>query len=117
DADAVAPNTLHIVRMRPLSALRARQLAVSWQSSLTQLSAEIEGHAMGGGLLKLEPSEAERVLVALPGASLPDDPLEPLDALTRHGRPGTAQATVDRMILRNRIGLTESECRLLRDAM
>ena len=116
DAEAVAPNTLHVVRARPLCGLPAHQLVVAWQSSLTQLSAEIEGHAMGGGLLKLEPSEAERVLLALPGGALPDDPLGSLDTLARHGRNGIAQATVDRMILQKQVGVSRAECRILQDA-
>jgi adenine-specific DNA-methyltransferase len=116
DAAAIAPNTLHIVRIHPLCVLTAQQLVVSWQSSLTQLSAEVEGHAMGGGLLKLEPSEAERVVLALPGTDLPRNPLEALDTLSRHGRTGIAQATVDRMVLQNHVGLSRLECRTLQEA-
>jgi hypothetical protein len=71
---------------------------------------------MGGGLLKLEPTEAGRVLVALPGAELFDGALPALDTFIRHGRPSMAQATIDRMILRNRIGLTDKECRVLAQA-
>ncbi len=116
-SEAVAPNTLHVVRIRPLCGLTTDQLAVSWQSSLTELSTEVEGHAMGGGLLKLEPSEAERVLVALPGPDSPEDSLQGVDTLMRHGSPGIAQATVDRMILGNHIGLSRADCRILREAI
>ena len=67
-ANLVAPNTVHILRFDrrfdPLSH------AASWRSSLTRLSCELEGHALGGGLFKLEPSEAERVLVVRPSASI-----------------------------------------------
>ncbi|HQT91202.1 MAG TPA: N-6 DNA methylase [Candidatus Kryptobacter bacterium] len=35
----------------------------NWDSPLAQLSCELEGHPLGGGLLKLEPGEAQRVLV------------------------------------------------------
>jgi len=112
-AGAVAPNTLHVVRARPLNGISIQQLVMTWQSSLTQLSTELEGHAMGGGLLKLEPTEAGRVLLALPGARVPDDALLALDTFIRHGRPEVAQGTIDRMILRDRMGLSEKECRIL----
>jgi adenine-specific DNA-methyltransferase len=113
EANVVAPNTLHVVRMHPLVNVTVRQLAVAWQSSLTQLSAEIEGHALGGGLLKIEPSEAERILVAMPGEWGKHDSLEALDSITRHGRLGVTQATVDRMILRDQLGLSVKDCQTL----
>ena len=67
DAEAVAPNTLHIVRLHEHVDSRTGPLTALWQTSLTKLSVEIEGHPLGGGMLKLEPTEAERVLVASPG--------------------------------------------------
>ena len=36
----------------------------SWRNELTTLSCELEGHALGGGVLKIEPAEARRVLLA-----------------------------------------------------
>ena len=64
DADAWSSNLLHGVTLRP-SAPPVRALAVAMCSSLTLLSAEIEGRAYGGGVLKLETKEAERVQVPL----------------------------------------------------
>lgn len=116
ETDAVAPNTLHVVRMLPIAGVMATTLAMSWQSSLTMLSAEIEGHAMGGGLLKLEPSEAGRVLLAVPAKPPHPDVAGSLDVLARHASPATARATVDRMLLRDELGLTESECKSIRVA-
>ena len=50
----------------------ARRTVLSgWASALGRLSCELEGHPLGGGLLKLEPGEARRVLL------LPDDGIEP----------------------------------------
>jgi len=37
-----------------------------WQHPLSRLSQELEGHPLGGGMLKLEPGEARRVHLALP---------------------------------------------------
>ncbi len=57
-------NSVHAVRMRNGCRLRAIQSA--WSHSLTRLSTELEGHPLGGGLLKLEPREAARIVVPKP---------------------------------------------------
>jgi hypothetical protein len=62
DAACVCTNSLHAVRLKP-SADRL-QLADCWQDPLVGLSCEIEGHPLGGGMLKLEPKEAARVLLS-----------------------------------------------------
>jgi len=117
EANVTAPNTLHVVRLYPsLQDKHVRTtalgLSLGWQSALTHLSLEVEGHALGGGLLKLEPSEARRVLVALPD----DAGLEPdLDQLLRQRRFSEAMELADRAILQGVLGLTQRECRWLRE--
>ncbi|HXE52410.1 MAG TPA: N-6 DNA methylase [Tepidisphaeraceae bacterium] len=115
-AAAVAPNTLHVIRMWPLMGVSADRLAVGWQTSLTELSCELEGHALGGGLLKLEPREAGRVLVALPESDDCRDLCESLDNVARHAVEGAVRQTADRMILRDRLGLSDRDCSCLHDA-
>jgi hypothetical protein len=62
-AECVCTNTLLAVRFRGnVSATRAQQ---GWNTSLAALGAEIEGHPLGGGMLKLEPREAAKVPVPL----------------------------------------------------
>ena len=62
EIEALDTNLLHGVRLLPGAPdVRAR---CSHLSSSTRLSAEIEGRSYGGGVLKLETKEAERVLVA-----------------------------------------------------
>jgi hypothetical protein len=117
EAGAVAPNTLHVVRMLPLFEISAGSLTCAWQSSLTELSAEIEGHALGGGMLKLEPTEAGRVLVAIPAAEHGNGQCQVLDVLARHSACDAVRATVDKLLLRGRLGLTEKDCRCLREAV
>jgi len=68
DVGAWSSNLLHGVTLG-LLAPPARALAAAMTSSLTLLSAEIEGRAYGGGVLKLETKEAERVLVPLGGTA------------------------------------------------
>ena len=111
-ASVVAPNTLHTVRMRESSPLNALDLAVAWQSSLVSLSVEIEGHAMGGGMLKLEPREAQRV--AIPVLNSGNEGLaEEVDQLLRAGRIDDARHVVDREVLISGLGLTATECETL----
>lgn len=55
-------NLLHGVSLKPF-APSARLLAVAMRSSLTLLSAEIEGRSYGGGVLKLETREAEKLRI------------------------------------------------------
>jgi adenine-specific DNA methylase len=61
EAECVCTNSLHAVRFRTSSA--AELVRKGWDSTLTQLGAEIEGHPLGGGVLKLEPREAARIPV------------------------------------------------------
>jgi hypothetical protein len=67
-------------------------------SSITLLSAEIEGRAYGGGVLKLETKEAERLLVPV-GSPAQVERLEAvfadIDALVRVGDIETAARTAD----------------------
>ena len=57
-ARCVGTNSVHTVNLTkwPLSTLQR-----AWANPFTSLSCEIEGHPLGGGVLKLEPGEAVRV--------------------------------------------------------
>lgn len=118
EAGAVAPNSLHILRLHPEVTLTSGLLATLWQTSLTRLSVEIEGHALGGGMLKLEPTEAENIMVARTPKrdAILTALAEELDELLRKGDGSTAQARADKVILKDGIGLTQNECLLLRTA-
>jgi len=117
-ARAVAPNTLLCVRVKRGAAVREADLAVGWQTSLAALSAEIEGHSLGGGMLKLEPGEAVNVL--MPHLSPPPQKgelralLGELHALARGGVDEETLDLGDREILRRRMGLSARQCALLR---
>ncbi|MCH7931550.1 MAG: SAM-dependent methyltransferase, partial [Proteobacteria bacterium] len=115
DSSAVAPNSLHIVRMHPECRLSNDSLAALWQTSLTRLSCEIEGHSLGGGMLKIEPTEAENVLVAAfhDASGTLDGLAVELDRLIRIGRPKMAQKLADQVILVDGLGLTRNDCALL----
>jgi adenine-specific DNA-methyltransferase len=68
-AGCVATNSVHVVRLS--GAMSVAQAQRAWEQPVTRLSCEVEGHPLGGGMLKLEPGEAARVVL---GPSLPDSP-------------------------------------------
>ncbi|MGI8462325.1 MAG: N-6 DNA methylase [Solirubrobacterales bacterium] len=61
DARVLQTNTIHGVNVE--SGVEAAALAAGFYNSLTLLSAELVGRSYGGGVLKLEPTEAEALLL------------------------------------------------------
>jgi hypothetical protein len=59
---ATCTNSVHGVRVRDAKVMQ--RIAKHWTGDFVALSREIEGHPLGGGMLKLEPREATRILVA-----------------------------------------------------
>jgi hypothetical protein len=68
-----ATNSVYRVFFKEGITLKQRKLAaISIHSTFSQLSAEIEGYARGSGALKLEPSTAQKIRIAMP-AHLSDE--------------------------------------------
>lgn len=106
-AGATATDTIHRLRAGQPGALMG-----NIYSHLAGASAEIEGRSYGGGVLELEPTEAERLLVP---ATLGDClPLEEVDRLVRAGRLTDALVENDRLLLQP-LGLSKGECQRLKD--
>lgn len=53
-------NSVHSIRVR--DGALARKLLPQWSTPFVRLSCELEGHSLGGGMLKLEPREAGRLI-------------------------------------------------------
>jgi adenine-specific DNA-methyltransferase len=113
EAGVVSSNSLHVLRSRRPDG-DARAAAFSWLSSFSALSAELEGHPLGGGMLKLEPGEAERVVVADAGAP-PSRTIAALDRLVRRGAIEDAVELADRAIC-DRFGIAARQMRSVRAA-
>ena len=78
---------------------------------LTGASAEIEGRSYGGGILSIEPTEAERLLMP---AQLADGlSIEECDELVRSGRLKDLLQENSERVLVHHIGLSKKECRML----
>jgi adenine-specific DNA methylase len=107
NAGATSTDTIH--RMRCKS--DATAVATNLYTHLSAASAEIEGRSYGGGVLELEPTEAECLLV--PSKLQQGMPIEDIDILVRDGRLNDVLAENDQLILQA-VGLTRGDCALLR---
>jgi len=117
-ASVLATNSTHEVRFGPIVAFEPWKLAFTFWCSLTQLSCEIEGHPMGGGMLKLEPSEAESVLVIRPeNTKISWEQFLELDALMRQKSTASAIDLADDVILRETLGLSWEQIQVIRDGL
>ncbi len=110
DADATCTDTIHRVRLR--NGTPAKTVAAAFLNSLTFAFSEVMGRSYGGGVLELEPNEAERLPLPLLGAEALD--LNELDGLLRQGDIYTALDITDDVLLRKGIGLSIDETRMLR---
>jgi len=77
-AKCVGTNSVHTVRLK--NGIGVSDLVRLWNSALRELSCEFEGHPLGGGMLKIEPREASRIVVGHPSGWTPSD-----DELVRRG--------------------------------
>ena len=112
EAKVLQTNTIHGVYLT--AQLDAASLAVIFYNSLTLLSAELAGRSYGGGVLKLEPSEAG-ALILPPAPKDLGKLLEEVDALIRARKLEAALDLVDPIVLGEGLDLSASEIQALRD--
>lgn len=108
DTEATSTDTIHRLSSKGAKPERIIANTYTW---LTAASAEIEGRSYGGGVLELEPTEAGKLLMPtkLNGAM----PLAEADKLTRAGRLDAVLEENARIILKEHMGLSASDCSLL----
>ncbi|HEY4210235.1 MAG TPA: N-6 DNA methylase [Steroidobacteraceae bacterium] len=109
-ADATSTDTIHRLKARTGTPERIIANTYTW---MTAASAEIEGRSYGGGVLELEPTEAERLLMPaqLNGAM----PVSECDRLTRAGQIDQVLEENARGVLMGHMGLSRADCLILRD--
>ena len=107
---ATSTDTIHRLSCNTAKPERVIANTYTW---LTAASAEIEGRSYGGGVLELEPTEAERLMMPakLNGAM----PLADADSLIRAGRLDDVLEANARIVLRSHMGLSAADCGMLRD--
>jgi adenine-specific DNA-methyltransferase len=110
ETDATSTDTIHRVRLH--HGVDGRHLAIGCLNSLTFAFSEIVGRSYGGGVLELEPSEAERLPIPLRGAESIDFDL--IHGLLRKDQTEHALAITDQVLLQDGLGLSQKETSLLR---
>jgi adenine-specific DNA-methyltransferase len=103
DGTITCSNTLHRVWLPNLDITQRKLIALSLLTTFSQLSAEIEGRSYGGGVLKIEPSDARRLRLSIPdelsGASV-DHLFDLADSLLKVGQYDRARDVADRLIFK-----------------
>ena len=110
DAAATCTDTIHRVRLR--NGVPAGTVAASFLNSLTFAFSEVTGRSYGGGVLELEPNEAEKLPLPLIGADTIN--LYELDKLLREGNITAVLNITDEILLQDGLGLTCKETKMLR---
>ncbi len=109
---ATSTDTIHRVRYRRPE--QAEQITLAFLNSMTFAFAEVLGRSYGGGVLELEPNEAEQVPVPFfPDVHLD---LETLDGMERVGDIPAVLNITDRALLQDKMGLDKGEVETLRQA-
>jgi adenine-specific DNA methylase len=122
EAKALHLNSVHGIYLQPEHRdLGRKLLPVASLTSMTLVGAETVGRAYGGGMLKIEPREADRLPVPSPAvvASAADAlvAIRPqLATRLRYGRLVEAAKLVDDVLLVGELGMNRSDVKALRDA-
>ena len=109
---ATSTDTIHRVRYQHPE--HAAQISLAFLNSMTFAYAEVLGRSYGGGVLELEPNEAEQIPVPFFEDAAFD--LKELDRLERLGQIDTILNITDRELLQDKMGLDKSEIGTLRQA-
>lgn len=114
EADATCTNAIHRVWKLPdAEASLDALVAASW-TALYRLAAELVGRSYGGGVLKLEPSGAMALRLALPAhQSLSLKEIE--EAISKQG-PEEAAKLADQRLLIEGLGITKKELNVVHAA-
>lgn len=117
DAGVSCTNTvLRVNWTAPTSADEARALSLASSSTITQLSAELVGRSYGGGVLKLEPSDAARLLLPCCSVLAVRSAFDRVHRLFAEGKRELATVMVDRL-LENAGILRPDESQVLKQAL
>lgn len=114
-------NSVHGLTLNePLRELGRRVLPLAALNTVTLLGAELMGRSYGGGILKVEPREADRLPIPTPSLlEAVGDQLLAIEGRVRdelvRGQLASATRLIDRIILHDALALTEPDVQRLRD--
>jgi len=110
-ANAVTTDTIHRVKFKDRK--KKEKIVGSFHNSLTFAFAEVMGRSYGGGVLELEPSEAEDL--PIPYCDISDELVDEIDSLLReNNNMESVLSVVDELILKKKMNLTSREISILR---
>lgn len=109
-AGATCTDTIHRVRL--LNGKSADVIAAAFLNSLTFAFSEVMGRSYGGGVLELEPNEAEKLPIPLIGAEILN--LNKLHKLLFEGSIDSVLDITDKVLLVDGLGLSEKEVKAIR---
>lgn len=109
--EATSTDTVHRVRL--IGDVTASQLATALMNSATFAFSEVMGRSYGGGILELEPREADALPVPDPHG-IPARLTRTVDRLVREGDLEAALDLVDRQLLVSQLGMPQADVTLLR---
>jgi adenine-specific DNA-methyltransferase len=112
EAKATSTDTIHRVRIK--ENVDVRLLATTFFNSLTLAWAEVCGRSYGGGVLELEPREAEELPIFY-NSNIEID-TEKVEDLLRQEQPYEALNYVDNIILKNYLGFDNFMISKIRNA-
>lgn len=107
---ATSTDTIHRVRYHKPQ--QADQISLAFLNSMTFAFAEVLGRSYGGGVLELEPNEAEQIPIPFFLDTQLD--LAELDRLERAGEINTILNVTDKALLQDKMGLDKNEIEMLR---
>ncbi|MFN8490045.1 MAG: class I SAM-dependent methyltransferase [Caldilineaceae bacterium] len=110
--EATSTDTIH--RVRFVSTLPRKMITAAFLNSLTFAFAEVMGRSYGGGVLELEPNEAEALPIPLNNAEALD--FELIHTLVAQGKIEAVLDITDQVLLIDGLGLTRCEVTSLRTA-
>lgn len=109
-AAATCTDTIHRVKLR--NGRTSEDIASAFLNSLTFAFSEVLGRSYGGGVLELEPSEAESLLIPKKGSELLD--VTEIHDLVLQNRIDDVLDLTDKIILRKYLGFSVKDTQSLR---
>ena len=110
NAAATCTDTIHRIKIR--DAKNTQTITAAFLNSLTFAFSEILGSSYGGGVLELEPNEAEKLPLPLIGAEALN--LVQIDQLLKEKGIEAVLDLTDQFLLREGLGLSLTEIRTVR---
>jgi len=111
ETTATCTDTIHRVKFS--NGKLGKEGALAFMNSMTFGFSEIIGRSYGGGVLTLEPNEAERLPIPIEGAGNLD--YDMINNLERENRVDELLVMTDEILLRQGLGLTEKKVVMLRN--